>query len=248
MNQALGIIPVRYESTRFPGKPLAMIGDRPMILWVVDACKRSRSLSHTVIATDDERIYEVVQNSGADAIMTSRDHKTGTDRLVEAAAKFPDYEIIVNIQGDEPGIEPDLIDGVIDMKRKHPDWEMSTAARRGRPGEDLQSPHRVKVVLSKTGRALYFSRSLIPFPNQKESSPPPLVHLGIYAFNKNYLLDYNNLSSSRLEQTETLEQLRALENDGTIGVHVVEDSMTGVDTPEDLEFVISEFRRRGVLP
>lgn len=246
MGKVLGVIPARYGSTRFPGKVLAKIGSYPMIRYVYEAAKQAKVLDHLVIATDDERVREEVEAFGAECLMTSEEHKSGTDRLAEVAEFYRDYDILVNIQGDEPGIEPGLIDGVARLKIENPDWEMTTAARPFMPDEDPLQPNRVKVVISRRGRALYFSRSLIPFPRNKVGHPVYL-HLGIYAYRRDFLLRFHTLPASGLEDAESLEQLRALENDHSIGVFITESSLPGVDTPDDLVKITGIFKSKGML-
>jgi len=238
MTKVLGVIPARYGSERFPGKVLADLNGKPMVQWVYESAIKCSSLDHVVIATDHETVLDVAKRFGADCLMTSVNHKTGTDRLVETALKFPDYDLIVNIQGDEPGIEPDLIDGVVTLLRDRPEWDVTTAARPFGTGEDATVPDRVKVVFTRSRRALYFSRSLIPYP-RKPSGWTPHLHLGIYAYRREFLFRFHELPSSLLEESESLEQLRVIENDCSIGVHVVSTSLPGVDTPEDLQFIRS---------
>ncbi|MCB1315595.1 MAG: 3-deoxy-manno-octulosonate cytidylyltransferase [Leptospiraceae bacterium] len=247
MDKVLGAIPARYDSTRFPGKPLARIGDKPMIQWVYEAARRCRVLDHIVVATDDERIRDAVTAFGGDVILTGDHHQSGTDRLSEVADFYAEHNVIVNIQGDEPGIEPELIEGVVRLKLDHPEWEMTTAARPFTDSEDPLQPDRVKVTLSKHGRALYFSRSLIPFPRNKTANPCYL-HLGIYAYQRDFLMRFLTLPGSALEKTEQLEQLRVLENDYNIGVYVTDTSMQPVDTPDDLQVVKSIFKQRKLIP
>jgi 3-deoxy-manno-octulosonate cytidylyltransferase (CMP-KDO synthetase) len=234
-SKVIGIIPARYASTRFPGKPLALIGSKPMIEWVYEAALKSKEIDFLTVATDDKRIFDAVKKFGGNAVITSPDHATGSDRIIEAAGNFKEYDIIVNIQGDEPGIEPDLIDGVIRLKKDHPAFNVTTAARPFMKHEDPSSPDRVKVVFSKNKAALYFSRSVIPYPRQKVSDL--FLHLGIYVYDRDYLFNFNNLPRSDLEETESLEQLRILENDGKIGVFITHDAVQGVDTPDDLKIV-----------
>lgn len=246
MGKVLGVIPARYGSTRFPGKVLAKIGTYPMIRYVYEAAKQAKVLDNIVVATDDERVREAVLAFGGECLMTSEEHKSGTDRLAEVAEYYKDYDILVNIQGDEPGIEPDLIDGVARMKIENPDWEMTTAARPFMPDEDPLQPNRVKVVMTRSGKALYFSRSLIPFPRNRVNRPVYL-HLGIYAYQRDFLMRFHTLPASGLEDTESLEQLRALENDHSIGVFITEASLPGVDTAEDLAVITGIFKRKGLL-
>lgn len=246
MSKVLGVIPARYGSTRFPAKVLARIGSWPMIRYVYEAARQASTLDRLVIATDDDRVREEALGFGAECLMTSPDHKSGTDRLVEVAESLKDYDVLVNIQGDEPGIEPALIDGVAKLKLDHPTWEMATAARPFLPDEDPLDPNRVKVVFSRKGRALYFSRSLLPFP-RNSTKAPVYLHLGIYAYGRDFLMQFHNLPSSGLEEAESLEQLRALENDYSIGVFLAESSLPGVDTPEDLERLSNILRSRDLL-
>ena len=246
MSKVLGAIPARYTSRRFPGKPLEKIGKKPMIQWVWEAASQCEDLDHLVVATDDERIREAVEAFGGDVIMTAENHNSGTDRITEAASSYPDCGIIVNIQGDEPGINRELISGVVRLKIENPKWEMATAARPFQEQEDRLLPERVKVVLSKKGKALYFSRSLIPFPRNKIQQPVYL-HLGVYAYQRSFLMRFNTLPNSQLEQAEALEQLRVLENDFSIGVYLVDSSLPSVDTPEDMAEIRRIFKARKLI-
>ncbi len=246
MSKVLGVIPARYASKRFPGKPLAMIGKKPMIQWVWEAARHCEDLDHLIVATDDSRIEEAVEKFGGKVIMTSADHPSGTDRLAEVARHYPNYDILVNIQGDEPGIDWHLISGVTRLKLTHPEWDITTAARPLQQQEDLLLPERVKVVITKNGRALYFSRSLLPFPRYN-CGQPFYLHLGIYAYKRDFLLRFGDLPPSPLEKTEALEQLRALENDFSIGVYITQSSSSSVDTPEDMERVLRNFKERGLV-
>lgn len=244
--KVLGVIPARYESERFPGKALAMIGSKTMIRRVYERASECKGIDKLVVGVDDERIREEVHSFGGEALMTSTDHSTGTDRIVEVAEFYPDYDIVVNIQGDEPGIDPALIHGVVELKKNSPAYAVTTGARPFHPHEDPLDPNRVKVALSHKKRALYFSRSLIPFPRNKIDHPIYL-HLGIYAYDREFLLHFHTLPYSSLEKTESLEQLRVVENDYEIGVHLVEDALPGVDTPDDLKKIIALFKTHGLL-
>lgn len=243
MPKILGVIPVRYASRRFPGKPLEKIGKKTMIQWVWESASQCEDLDHLVVATDDERIRETVEAFGGDVVMTAKDYISGTDRITEAVRSYPDCDIIVNIQGDEPGIDRELISGVVRLKMENPVWEMVTAARPFQKQEDPLIPERVKLVLSKKGKALYFSRSLIPFPRNK-SQGAVYLHLGIYAYQRDFLMRFHTLPASQLEQVEALEQLRALENDFSIGVYLTETSLPSVDTPEDMLLIRRMFKER----
>ncbi|MFB5652677.1 3-deoxy-manno-octulosonate cytidylyltransferase [Leptospira wolffii] len=242
--KVLGVIPARYGSSRFPGKPLALIGKLPMILWTYKNSLKSSSLQEVVVATDDERIYRTVIENGGRAMMTSPDHPSGTDRIREVALQYPDYGVIVNIQGDEPGIESELIDGVANLKISKKEWAMSTAAVLIEDS-DIGDPNRVKVVMDRNGKALYFSRS--PLPSQFKKKVPAYRHLGIYGYDRDFLLGYPDLPPSALEESESLEQLRAMEAGHSIGVYITKQAALSVDTPEDLEIVIQDFRKKGLV-
>ncbi|PJZ53993.1 3-deoxy-manno-octulosonate cytidylyltransferase [Leptospira adleri] len=242
MRKILGVIPARYASSRFPGKPLAKIGDRTMIEWTYRNASRSSTLSELVVATDDERIHQTVIGFGGMSVLTSPEHPSGTDRIIEVAEKFSEYPVIVNIQGDEPGIEPELIDGVASMKASHPEWTMSTAAVPLLDPAHGTDPNRVKVIVDHNGKAIYFSRSLIP--SQFKVKVPLFRHLGIYGYDREFLLKYNSLPKSNLEESESLEQLRAIEAGYGIGVYLAKEAGLSVDTPEDLEIVILDFKKR----
>ena len=211
----IGIIPARYASTRFPGKPLALIAGKPLIQHVVERCQQARGLSEVVVATDDTRIWEVAQNF-CRAEMTSPDHPSGTDRLAEVVKRC-DCDAAVNIQGDEPLIDPAVIDAVAGALAN---CEMSTAATRIRSPAEYDNPNVVKVVVNAAGRALYFSRRTIPYLRDAASGPiagqlaafPFLKHLGIYGYRRATLLRLVGFPVSPLENAEKLEQLRALEN------------------------------------
>ncbi|EMS87380.1 3-deoxy-D-manno-octulosonate cytidylyltransferase [Leptospira noguchii str. Hook] len=242
MKKILGVIPARYASSRFPGKPLAKIGDKTMIEWTYLNASRSSALSELVVATDDIRIHEVVLKFGGKSIMTSPDHPSGTDRIIEVANQFSEYSIIINIQGDEPGIEPELVDGVASLKASHPEWAMSTAAIPLLDFSHATDPNRVKVIIDRNGKAIYFSRSLIP--SQFKTTVPLYRHLGIYGYDRDFLLQYNSLPKSNLEESESLEQLRAIEAGYGIGIYLSKEAGLSVDTPADLEIVIEDFKKR----
>ncbi|MCW7480334.1 3-deoxy-manno-octulosonate cytidylyltransferase [Leptospira kanakyensis] len=244
-DQILGVIPARFASTRLPGKPLALIGSKPMIQWTYYHASLSKSIHRLVVATDDKRIHDVVLSFGGESVLTSPDHPTGTDRIIEVAEKYPDFGIIVNIQGDEPGMEPNLIDGVVGLKTKNRNWEMTTAAVPFTTSEDPKDPNKVKVVFDKMGRANYFSRS--PIPASFKGDATYHRHLGIYAYEREFLMEYNHLPASDWETVESLEQLRALQNGSTIGVYLSDKANLGVDSPADLEVVIRDFKEKGLI-
>lgn len=240
----IGIIPARFGSIRFEGKPLAKIGNKTMIEWTYIHSKKSNLLNEVIIATDHEEIFSEAKKFNAKVIMTKQNHETGTDRLIEAVSHFPNSEIIVNIQGDEPLIEKDLIDGVIEIKLKYRNYEMATACTKMKKEEYLD-PNRVKVIFNKNEKAIYFSRSLIPSNFKKEKDV--FKHIGIYAYEKKFLLEFNSLPKSNLEESESLEQLRAIENGHSIGVYQTNEAGLSVDTKEDLEKIILEFKKRNLL-
>jgi 3-deoxy-manno-octulosonate cytidylyltransferase (CMP-KDO synthetase) len=231
--KALGIIPARYASTRFPGKPLVQIAGKPLLQHVWERCRRCRRLDSVIIATDDMRIAEAAFAWGAEVALTSPKHPSGTDRIAEVAKLAPGFKYVVNIQGDEPLIDPHLIDRLVAALVADPKIGIVTAAHPFDEPAGLISPHQVKVVIDRNGRALYFSRSPIPFPRNITKNYNPLRHQGIYAFRRETLLRFVQWKPSRLEQAESLEQLRALENGVTVHVLVTKQGSPGVDTPED---------------
>ena len=229
------IIPARYSSTRLPGKPLKDICGKPMICRVYERAKNSKLADEIIVATDDERIFQAVEKNSGRAMMTRADHKTGTDRLAEVAEKFPDAEVIVNVQGDEPLIEASLIDELIEQFADE-NLQMATVATELFDEEEMKNPNNVKVVIDKKNNALYFSRSLIPYP-RNAGKAKVYKHIGIYAYRRNFLLDYAKMEPTELEKSESLEQLRALENGFKIRVIKSDCKFIGVDTEEDLKLV-----------
>ena len=231
----LGVIPARYHSTRLPGKPLLMIGAKPMIQWVYEAAKTTALIDELVVATDDQRIYDVVVDFGGKAEMTATDHPTGTDRLAEVARRYQ-TELVVNIQGDEPLIQGSVIDSIIRPLLEDPGLPMSTAKVCLTDSEQIKEASVVKVVTAENGDALYFSRSPIPYP-RNAGQAVYWKHVGLYGYRKEFLLKYIGLPQSQLELAESLEQLRVLSNGYRIKVVEVEQDSVGVDTQEDLERV-----------
>lgn len=237
---AIGLIPARYASSRFPGKPLVPIAGKPLIQHVVERCRQSKSLGEVIVATDDERIRSVAAKF-CRVEMTRKDHPSGSDRIAEVAERCR-ADLVVNIQGDEPLIDPEVIDAVTDALETN---EMSTAATPIRSGHDYDNPNVVKVVVSRAGRALYFSRRTIPYVRDAASRSvdeqlaafPFLKHLGIYGYRREALLRLVKCPISHLELAEKLEQLRALDNGFTIGVVTVDYESIGVDVPEDVQRV-----------
>lgn len=233
--KAICVIPARYASTRLPGKPLADICGKPMIVRVYERAKLAEKVSEVIVATDDERILQAVEKSGK-AMMTRTDHKTGTDRLAEVAEKFPDADLIVNVQGDEPLIEPALIDELVAEFVADENLQMATVATELTDAAEIRNPNNVKVIFDGNKNALYFSRSEIPYP-RNAGIAKVYKHIGIYAYRRNFLLEYAKMDSTPLEQTESLEQLRALENGYKIRVIISDCKFIGVDTAEDLQLV-----------
>jgi len=242
----LCVIPARYSSTRLPGKPLALIAGKPMIQRVYERAKEAKRPNAVLVATDHELVYQAVQGFGGQVMMTSPDHPTGTDRLAEVAKEHPEAEIIINVQGDEPLIAPEVIDLLAGAFDGDPELNMATLMTEMDKSE-YNLPSAVKVVASLTGYALYFSRSLLPYPRNGKLPGGPLPvykHIGIYAYRRDFLLKYAALEPTPLEQTESLEQLRALEHGYKIKVLKTDFKSIGVDTPEDLEKVNEYFRRQ----
>jgi len=235
--KVLVIIPARWGSTRFPGKPLHLIAGKPLVQHVWDRCQECQHVDACVIATDNAGIMEAAQGFGAQAVLTDPDHVSGTDRVAEAAAAFPDHQIIINVQGDEPLISPTLIDELAQVLIAEAAVPMITAAAPIEEEALLNDPNVVKVVRSVQGDALYFSRSLIPFPRKTDVGLMPLRHLGIYGFQREFLFQFVKWAPSPLELTESLEQLRAVENGIRIRVVLTTDTSPGVDTPEQAALV-----------
>ena len=232
----VGIIPARFASTRFPGKPLALIAGKPLIQRVVEQCQKAKSLSEIIVATDDTRIWEVAQNF-CRVELTRPEHPSGSDRIAEVAERC-ECDAAVNIQGDEPLIDPSVIDAVANALAQN---EMSTAATRIKNPAELDNPNVVKVVVNAAGRALYFSRRTIPYLREAASGSSEqlaafafLKHLGIYGYRRGTLLRLVKFPGSPLENAEKLEQLRALENGIQIAVVNVDYDSVGVDAPEDV--------------
>jgi 3-deoxy-manno-octulosonate cytidylyltransferase (CMP-KDO synthetase) len=245
----LGVIPARLKSSRFPGKVLAEISSKPMVQHVYERASLARYLTSTIIATDDRRVFEVARAFGARVRMTRADHPSGTDRVAEAASA-ESADIVVNIQGDEPLIDPDAIDAAILPLVHDADVHMATLKKKIEDPREIQDPNVVKVVTARNGDAIYFSRCPIPYERDRTAAgaPPYYKHIGLYVYRRDFLMDYSGLPVGPLEQAERLEQLRALENGYRIRVVETEYESVGVDTPEDLERVAAwlEAAPRGV--
>jgi 3-deoxy-manno-octulosonate cytidylyltransferase (CMP-KDO synthetase) len=231
MSKIVGIIPVRWGSTRFPGKPLYGIAGKPLVRHVWERCLEADCFDQIIIATDDMRIAEAGFNFGAEIAVTAADHPSGTDRIAEVAKKLKKASIIFNIQGDEPLIEPSLLRQLARKLQRSPQIQIITAAAPLSPDE-ISSEQNVKVVFDCHGDALYFSRNSIPF-RRGASEIRTYKHLGIYGYRRRALLDFVKIPPSRLERAEQLEQLRALENGMKIRVVISEAGSPGVDTPEE---------------
>jgi len=241
--KVVGIIPARFEATRFPGKPLAKILGKPMIQWVYERAKKSSCLEALMVATDSQEIYQQVKSFGGEVVLTSNKHQSGTSRVAEVAEQL-DVEIIVNIQGDEPLISPHAIDEAIKPLLTDPDIYMATLKHKITDKNELSNPNIVKVVTDKNDFALYFSRALIPFIN------PPFPadiykHIGLYVYRKDFLLKLVQLPPTTIEQVEKLEQLRVLENGYKIKVIKTNYYSIGVDTEKDLEKVSKILAKSG---
>ena len=234
----IGIIPARYASTRFPGKPLALLGGKPVIQHVYE--KVAAVLETAYVATDDERIYDVVKSFGGQVVMTRTDHKSGTDRIEEAIEKIGgEWDVVVNVQGDEPFVAKSQLDTICHCF-DDPTTQIATLGKPFESMEAVQNPNSPKIVVDNMGFAMYFSRSVIPYVRGKEESSwlthyPFLKHLGIYAYRKDVLRQVTQLPQSSLEIAESLEQLRWLQNGFKIKVGTTDVETVGIDTPQDLE-------------
>lgn len=274
---ATAIIPARFASTRFPGKPLADKTGKPLIQHVVEQVRKAQTIQRIVVATDDRRIFDVVKKFGGEAVMTREDHPNGTSRLAEAvhiiesqASKHappqspvtaqgaltgasPITNIIVNVQGDEPEIEPDVIDQLVQGLANDPDAPMATLASRFAPDEDPNDPNIVKLIVDQLGHAMYFSRSLIPYHRDAATATKSAIsdqrsailkHPGLYAYRRDFLLKYVTLPPTPLEEAEKLEQLRALEHGYKIRIIQTTVRHHGIDTPEQYEAFVNRQAHR----
>ena len=240
---SLGVIPARYGAQRFPGKPLALIAGKSLVQRVYEQAAKAKRLDKVVVATEDTRILEAVEKFGGDAMLTSPECATGTDRVAEVARQY-DCELVLNIQGDEPLMRPEMIDQLVEGMQSDAGCVMGTLARKINPApsrvnaaDQLTNPNVVKVVIGKTGNALYFSRSQIPFVRDGSGATAFYKHLGIYAYRREFLMKFVALPASELEKAEKLEQLRTLENGHAIRVWITPHDSIGVDRPEDVQLV-----------
>ena len=246
MPRVVAIIPARYASSRFPGKALADKTGKPLIQHVYERATAAALVEDAVIATDDQRIRDAVRAFGGQAIMTRADHPNGTCRLAEAAEAV-NADVIVNVQGDEPEIDPKMIDLTVQRLLDEPIGDpgasqIATLASPFSRHEDASDPHVVKVVIDQDRSALYFSRSLIPYDREGRGTNPPLKHLGLYVYRREFLATYVSLPATPLEQTEQLEQLRVLEHGYSIAVAVGNAHFHGIDTPEQYDRFVQRYK------
>ena len=231
----LGVIPARFQSSRFPGKPLADIMGSSMIMRVFQQAKKAKLLSEVVVATDDERIYKHVQDAGGNVHMTSPSHPTGTDRVIEVSDAYSEYDAYINIQGDEPFISPEQVDKVASIMLNRSGAFVATLIKRIQNPELIENPNIIKVVRSHEGRAMYFSRSPIPYTRNNNSQPVYFKHIGIYGYSAKALPVIREMPHGMLEQCEMLEQLRWMEQGMPVWTAETNSESISVDTPEDLE-------------
>jgi 3-deoxy-manno-octulosonate cytidylyltransferase (CMP-KDO synthetase) len=249
----IAIIPARYASTRLPGKMLLPVAGKPLILHTVDRANEASTVSRVIVATDDKRIFDAVTGAGSEAVMTSAEHQSGSDRIAEVAATLPEGSIIVNVQGDEPVISPATIDAAVNAFISDPNADMSTTYEHIGSVEDLFNPNIVKIVVGENENAVYFSRSPVPYPREAAQrhngdlvsalrKEPELLksfhkHTGLYVYRREYLIEFTKLPQTHLEKLEMLEQLRALENGAKIIAIESFSRSIGVDTADDLKLV-----------
>lgn len=245
VKRAVGIIPARYEAARFPGKPLFPIAGKPLIQRVYEQVLSAKSLEDVIVATDDERILKAVEAFGGRAAMTRADHPTGTDRLAEVARGL-DCDLVVNVQGDEPLMSPDLIDRSVEHFGSIPDFKFGSAMTPIETEEDIQNPNIVKVVVGQKGQALYFTRFPAPY-RRRLTTVPVYQHIGFYVYSREFLIGFSQMKPTPLEQTECLEQLRALENGIRIDMLETDYLGIGVDSPEDVARIEWELKRMGKI-
>ncbi len=241
----LGVIPSRYASTRLEGKPLKDICGHTMVEWVYKRALKSK-LDGVVVATDDERIVDEVKSFGGNVILTRKDHINGTSRIAEVCETYSDYDVIVNIQGDEPLIEPDMINSIIDSFVEDNTIPMSTLKYKLTDMAEIENPNAVKVVTDKNDFAIYFSRSVIPYPRNLNMDNY-YKHVGIYGYKRDFVMEYAKMASTPLELSESLEQLRVLENGYKIKVLETPYKIIGVDTQEELERVREYITKNGLV-
>ncbi len=241
--KVLAVIPARYASTRFPGKPLADLQGKPMIQHVWERVSQVTGIARVIVATDDRRIANAAETFGAEVWLTSPDHPSGTDRMWEVAQGLPEFDWVLNVQGDEPFINPQHLQLSLDAIKTHPQADIITLVTPLTDLEAWQDPNIVKAVLAEDGQALYFSRSPIPYHRDEPDAPVHAYrHIGLYLYRRDALARFTQLPPSRLETIEKLEQLRALEAGMTIIAVTVSESPIGVDTPADLIRILDSIR------
>lgn len=244
--KAVGVIPARYGSTRFPGKPLKIIAGKPLLAWVVEAAKKAKSLNEVIVATDHEEIASLARSLGVKVEMTDSSLPSGTDRVWAAVSKL-DCDVVLNIQGDEPLLKAELLNKLVEVFQEQPEVEMATFARSFKSEEDLRSLNTAKVLVNAKSEAIYFSRLPIPYSRTSYSQSGEfrdiaLKHIGIYGFTKGFLESFCARSADALERAEALEQLRALSMGAKIKVVKVDYESWGVDTPEDVKKVEAQLK------
>lgn len=233
------VIPARYASTRLPGKPLLEVQGKPIIQWVYERAKQSKYADYAIVATDDVKIFNAVKGFGGDVQMTSAEHQSGSDRIAEVIQNRPEIDVVVNVQGDEPLITPESIDMAVKALINDEAADMSTLVREITDKEEVLNPNLVKVVFANDGKALYFSRAVIPY-EREEGIAKHYAHIGLYVYRREALIKMTELEQSDLERAECLEQLRALQNGFVIKAVEVDYKPLGIDTPEDFE----EFKQK----
>jgi 3-deoxy-manno-octulosonate cytidylyltransferase (CMP-KDO synthetase) len=241
---ALIVIPARMGAQRLPGKPLLAETGKPLVVHAMEAARRARCAKRVVVATDDEKIAKAVRKAGGEAVMTSPDCRSGTDRVAEAARGIPGEDVILNVQGDEPEVDPVALDALASAMEADPSTEMGTLAAPIGSEADLAAPQVVKVVADARGFAMYFSRAPIPFRREPSGPAGALRHVGVYAYRRGFLERFAALPQTPLERTEMLEQLRALEHGARIRVVLADRAPPGVDTREDYEAFVRRWRER----
>ncbi|MGL4425023.1 MAG: 3-deoxy-manno-octulosonate cytidylyltransferase [Cetobacterium sp.] len=240
----LGVIPARYESTRLPKKPLKDICGYPMIEWVYKRALKSK-LDKVIVATDSKEVFDAVKSFGGEVILTDKNHINGTSRIAEVCERVTEYDVVINIQGDEPLIEADMINSLIDIFKAENNLKMATLKHKLINKEDIENPNYVKVVTDKKDYAIYFSRSVIPYP-RVENKDIYFKHVGIYGYKREFVLEYSKLESTPLENSESLEQLRVLENGYKIKVLETPYEIIGVDTQAELDKVREYILEKGI--
>ena len=241
--KTLAVIPARYGSTRLPGKALLPVGGVPLVVRVLRQVLRCRRVDRVVVATDDRRIAEAVEAEGREALLTPSDLPTGGDRVAYVARRTPDYDLVLNVQVDDPLVGPDLIDPLVEALEKDPSSQLAVLAKRIDREEEIDSPHVVKVVFDQNGRALYFSRSRIPYPRTEHRDW--YKHIGPYAYRRAFLLEFASWEPTPLERAESLEMLRVLERGHAIRCVPAERDTIEIDTPEDVRALEEYLAREG---